>query len=302
MAKGASIHNSAIRAALKLRSLPDILSRTDAAAVADALFEAWRHRDIGRLQNLLRDRFKDLAAEYQSLSVPTRGFPVLRYLDRAGRTQGVARIVTVRFRSEGGWAIDADQSLLGNLGHALATDCDNRGRHRVPAGVSARKEVDEPAATHGRTMRTMNVIQVTLAAAGLFVATGAMGTAQADDYNSVTLYTSAAQGRRLSCNAVNVSRKTLTITISIIDGTGHPLTDSNSNPSPQRTLPGTEVSSDYGEFTASTASEAYCAFKVSGTYNRDDVRAVLITSSVATTTTADGTTFPYFLTRVLEAH
>jgi hypothetical protein len=67
----------------------------------------------------------------------------------------------------------------------------------------------------------MKHVRAILAAAGLFVATGAIGTAQADDHhNSTTLYTSAIAGSRLSCNAVNVSRKTLTITISIIDGTG----------------------------------------------------------------------------------
>lgn len=44
----------------------------------------------------------------------------------------------------------------------------------------------------------MNDIRAILAAAGLFVATGAIGTAQADDdHNSTTLYTSATIGARL---------------------------------------------------------------------------------------------------------
>jgi hypothetical protein len=147
----------------------------------------------------------------------------------------------------------------------------------------------------------MNVTRAILAAAGLFVAAGAMGTAQADDdHNSTTLYTSATLGGRLSCNAVNVSRKTLTITIPIIDGTGHPLIDSNSNPLPQQTFAGTEVSSDYHNFT-DPSSEGYCVFQISGTGNRDDVRAVLVSSTerIAAPPTIP---FSYFITRALEAH
>jgi hypothetical protein len=146
----------------------------------------------------------------------------------------------------------------------------------------------------------MKDIRAILAAAGLFVATGAMGTAQADDEdNSTTLYISAVLGGRLSCNAVNVSRKTLTITISIIDGTGNePMVLGKLT---MQADPGLEVSNDFGDFTA-PASEGYCKFQVSGTDNPDDVRAVLIASTVAKRTTADGTTFPYYITRVLEAH
>jgi hypothetical protein len=148
--------------------------------------------------------------------------------------------------------------------------------------------------TLGRTI--VKYTKRILAAAGLFVATGAVGTAQAD----TTLYTSALLAGRLSCNAVNVSRKILTITISIIDGTGNepkPLAVSDPMPTP----PGLEVSNDYGDFTAS-ASEGYCVLQVSGTGNRDDVRAALIGSTVAKRTTADGTTFPYYVTRVLQAY
>jgi|SRR5271165_939086 len=143
----------------------------------------------------------------------------------------------------------------------------------------------------------MNVIRATLSAAGLFVATGAMGAAQADDYhNSTTLFTSATLGGRLSCNAVNVGRKTLTITISIIDGTGTEPTILEKAVT-TKTDPGLEASNDHGAFT-DPSSEGYCVFQISGTENPDDVRAVLVSSTERTPPT---TPFPYFVTRVLEA-
>ena len=136
-----------------------------------------------------------------------------------------------------------------------------------------------------------------LAAASLIVSTGALATAQADgDHNSTTLYTSAVIGGTLACNVVNVAHKTLTITISIIDGSGHPLFVSDPTPTPPRV----EFSQDYGKLT--DTNEGYCVFQVSGTGNRDDVRAILASARVAKQTTADGITFPFFATRVLEAH
>ena len=149
----------------------------------------------------------------------------------------------------------------------------------------------------------MNYFGAILAAAGLFVVTGATGTAQGDDdHNRTTLYTSAILASRLSCNAVNVSRKTLTITISIIDGTGEKptqLVDAIT----MKAERGLEVTNDYGDSTlTSPPAEGYCVFQVSGTGNRDDVRAALIASTVAQRATKDGTIFPYYVTRVLEAY
>ena len=48
--------------------------------------------------------------------------------------------------------------------------------------------------------------------------------------------------------------------------------------------------------------EGYCVFEVSGTRSRDDVRAVQ-NAVLAGTRSVDGgkTTFPFFITRVLEA-
>ena len=136
-----------------------------------------------------------------------------------------------------------------------------------------------------------------LAAAGILIATGAVGTAQAD----TTLYTSATRGGRLSCIAVNVSKKTLTITMSIVDGTGTEPTVL-AGPTRVATAPGLEASLDLGQFT-DPSSEGYCVFQVSGTGNRDDVRAILVSNKATTQTLPDnGGTFPYFITRALEAH
>jgi hypothetical protein len=149
----------------------------------------------------------------------------------------------------------------------------------------------------------MNDILATLAAAGLFVvSTVAMGTAQADDamHSSVTLYTSAIHTGVIACNAVNVSKKTLQITISIIDGTG-PVPNVLVAPTLIQTPPGTEATVDVGAPTDDD-KEGYCLFQVSGTRNRDDVRAVQ-NAVLAGTRSVDGgkTTFPFFITRVLEA-
>jgi hypothetical protein len=148
----------------------------------------------------------------------------------------------------------------------------------------------------------MNNIRAILAAAGLVVVAGAMGTAQADnDRNSITLYTSAIRTGVIACNAVNVSRKTLTITISIIDAaTGHVL----NTPSPMPTYPGKpEATDDFGDPTANPPNEGYCVFHVSGTANADDVRAIQNAVAGAMHTVDGGQTFfPVWLSRVLEAH
>jgi hypothetical protein len=104
----------------------------------------------------------------------------------------------------------------------------------------------------------------------------------------------------IACNAVNVSKKTLEITISIIDGTG-PTLNVLVEPTPVQTPPGTEATVDVGAPTDDD-KEGYCVFQVSGTRNRDDVRAVQ-NAVLAEMRSVDGgkTTFPFFITRVLEA-
>jgi len=147
----------------------------------------------------------------------------------------------------------------------------------------------------------MKCIKAIVAAAGLIAVTGASGTTQADsDKLSVTLYTSAIHTGVIACNAVNVSRKTLHITISIIDiEKGLALT--GSNPDRQTTHPGREATSDVGSPTDS--NEGYCVFQVSGTSDPNDVRAVQNAVLAGTRSVDDGKTFfPFFITRVLEAH
>ena len=152
----------------------------------------------------------------------------------------------------------------------------------------------------------MNRIGGLVAAAGLFVGIGTMGSAHADnDSNRVTLYTSAIHTGVIACNAVNVSHKTLNITISIIDITTG-LALPGSNPDQQTTHPGREATSDVGHpDDEDGGTEGYCVFQVSGTNNPDDVRAVQ-NAVLAGMRTVDvkgiATTFPFFITRVLEAH
>jgi hypothetical protein len=104
----------------------------------------------------------------------------------------------------------------------------------------------------------------------------------------------------IACNAVNVSKKTLEITISIIDGTG-PVPNVLVEPTLIQTPLGTEATVDVGAPTDDD-KEGYCVFQVSGTRNRDDVRAVQ-NAVLAEMRSVDGgkTTFPFFITRVLEA-
>jgi hypothetical protein len=126
--------------------------------------------------------------------------------------------------------------------------------------------------------------------------------AQADnDHASITLYTSAIHTGVIACNAINVSKKTLKITISIIDGeTGQVL----NTPNPMEIFPGREATDDVGQPNDQDGGkEGYCVFQISGSSNRDDVRAVQ-NAVLAGTRSVDGgkTFFPFFITRVLEAH
>jgi hypothetical protein len=147
-----------------------------------------------------------------------------------------------------------------------------------------------------------------LAAAGLFVGIGTMGPARADnDSNRVTLYTSAIHTGVIACNAINVSKKKLTITILIIDAATGKMRTDTSNPGPQTTRPDMpEATNDVGQpDDKDGGTEGYCVFQVSGTTNPDDVRAVQ-NAVLAGMRTVDvkgiATTFPFFITRVLEAH
>jgi hypothetical protein len=143
----------------------------------------------------------------------------------------------------------------------------------------------------------MKYAPIMLATIGLIAVSAANHAAQAD----AILYTSATHAGKFDCNVVNVSQKPLKITIEIVDGTAKPPTALNNPVSAQTAMPGEEVSSDFGTSTGS--NDAYCVIQVSGTGDRNDVRAALNTN-LARTFSLDGgaTSYPTFVFKVLEAH
>jgi hypothetical protein len=143
----------------------------------------------------------------------------------------------------------------------------------------------------------MKYIRMLLAVVGLFVASGAIGAALADDNNnhSTTLYTPPLKGANFGCDAVNVSDKTLDIAITIIDLNGVPL----SAAAPVTTSPGTEVSEDYHEADPTNSIDGYCKFEVFGTGNRNDVR---VDQTITLQRNIPGTTTPVWVFRQVEGH
>jgi hypothetical protein len=144
-------------------------------------------------------------------------------------------------------------------------------------------------------MGTRKHIGVMLATIGLFAVSGTTHAAQADAI-STTLYTAAMRAGLFGCNVVNVSNKTLIITVSIIDPSGNPLSISP----PTSTPAGTEISGDFGDPTV--PMDAYCKVQVSGTGNRDDLRVVLTTSLIRTFNEGSLTNIPAFVVRQIEGH
>ena len=137
----------------------------------------------------------------------------------------------------------------------------------------------------------MKHIGAILVTTGLFVVAGAMGTARAQD--GITLYTGAIEATHFACNAVNVGRKTLSITISILGADGSKLSVTGPTPFPS----GWEISGDFVPPDPAGA-DGYCKFQVSGTRDPDDVRAIL---NAAIVRNIPGTTTPALASRVLEA-
>jgi len=121
--------------------------------------------------------------------------------------------------------------------------------------------------------------------------------ARADDDDSTTLYTAPIRAMGFHCDAVNVSRKTLYITISIIGSDGKPL--SGGTGTRTQTQPGAITSHDVDNTGSLGAIDGYCSFYVFGTDDREDLRADL---NATLTRTVPGTNNLIFLSRVLEAH
>ena len=141
----------------------------------------------------------------------------------------------------------------------------------------------------------MNTQRMLLAAAALALGGGAMGagTARAEAVHT-TLYTPIVRAGHFACNAVNVSRKNLTITISILDGTGQALAVSD----PMQTPPGYEAPNDYG--AEDQPIDAYCVFAITGG-DRDDLRAVLNTTLIRTFDEGSEIGIPVLLARTVAA-
>ena len=143
----------------------------------------------------------------------------------------------------------------------------------------------------------MKHIRTILAAAGLVVVVTS-GTAKADE-EGTKLFTSAARGTEFHWTIVNVSAKPLRITTSVI-GAGDGLTLDSSGAT--TVLPGTEGGDDF--FTtpkpdgSPNPTDGYCKFEVSGTGDRNRVRAILGANLLRN---IPGTTAPIFLSRILEA-
>ena len=155
----------------------------------------------------------------------------------------------------------------------------------------------------------------TLAIVCLLVVGGAIGTARADDQGEenkgVSLYTPADIGFYHICRAVNVSDKTLGITFALLDNFGHPFSCASptdctrgpgggptTNPTPEFQVLEGATSTLLIEVPLGSSPDGYCAFAVSGTDNRDDVRASLLTFG---SQTIPGTTIPLY-SRIVEAH
>jgi hypothetical protein len=165
----------------------------------------------------------------------------------------------------------------------------------------------------------MKSIQAMLAVGCLLIVSGAIDAARADDRaeenQGVTLYTPVDRGDRLTCRAVNVSDKTLGITVAVLGLLGEALSCASpttcfhflpptptTNPTPEfQVLKGTVSELDI-TFPLGSAEDGYCAVAVSGTGNRDDVRVSLVTSLTRTIPGTGTPGIPIFITRVVEGH
>ena len=130
----------------------------------------------------------------------------------------------------------------------------------------------------------------------MIVASGVFVSAQADDdRESMSLFTAAIHGTGFHCNAVNLSRNSLLIAISIIDGDGNVLSPVPA-PNP-KTPPGVNASND---IEPAPMTEAYCKVQVSGTDDPNDVRVVMKVNLIRTFDQGGRTNIPVFLSWTLE--
>jgi len=161
----------------------------------------------------------------------------------------------------------------------------------------------------------MKYVHAMLSVVCLLVVGGAIGAARADDQGEenkgVSLYTPADIGFYRICRAVNVSDRTLGITFAVLDNFGHPFVCSGTtectrgpggtpttNPTPEFQVLKGATSTLLIEVPLRSSPDGYCAFAVSGTDNRDNVRLSLLTCG---NQTIPGTTIPIY-SRIVEGH
>ena len=105
-----------------------------------------------------------------------------------------------------------------------------------------------------------------------------------------TLFTPRLHGDHFVCSAINVSDKTLSINIAILDDKGELVRPSSgdSNPTGKVSVgPGAEAEIN---FFFDSVGDGYCEVEVSGTGNRNDLRVEM---DVHWTRTVPGTTTPH---------
>jgi hypothetical protein len=153
----------------------------------------------------------------------------------------------------------------------------------------------------------MTHILMMLATASLFLVSGAIDAARADD-NRVTLYTAPLRADTFNCNAVNVSQKTLRIGFAVLDDNGDPVPCTAAacpspvppNPAPPVVVPpGTAATIGPIFLAPADIGDGYCKVTVFGTGDRNDVRAVL---NIGLTRDIPGTMTPIFAVRSVEGH
>lgn len=162
-------------------------------------------------------------------------------------------------------------------------------------------------------MKSIQAMLAVVAVSSLIVG-GAIDAARAEDRDKenrgVTLYTTRFRADHFICVAVNVSDKTLSISFAVNDVNGKALScaspttcldtsrNSTTNPTPEfGVLPGRSVSLDI-LLPLGMPNTGYCSIAVSGTGDRDDVRASL---NADLTEVIRSTTIPTTVT-VGEAH
>jgi hypothetical protein len=126
----------------------------------------------------------------------------------------------------------------------------------------------------------MRLVRVMAAIAGLFLISGATASTRAEDgEEGVTIFTPRLSGDHFVCSAVNVSKRTLEIDLTVLGVDGkplNPLPGSDENPTPKFTVqPQSEAEIDLRFSSGIPPTDGYCQVDVLGTNERNEVRVDL---------------------------